>query len=1150
MKLADLALPGGGAPRTVFNVQGPCTALFTAAMAGTFPDGASGGSVILIAGTAAEARVLIPELKGLLPPERVLEYPDYETLPYDIFSPQQDLISSRLESLFCLASGYPCVVVTTAAAMLHRVAPPDFVLKNALILKKGQVMGMEKLAALLTGAGYTRVSQVYGPGEFAVRGSLIDLFPSGMDSPFRLDFFDEEIESIRLFDAETQRTTSQTDSIRLLPAREFPIQKGDIERFRRSYREEFGASLSPDSVYQQVSSGHLPGGIEYYLPLFLEETVPVTAYLPPDTRVILAPGAADQMTGYQDYVRRRHQGTDGAGSSKEELALRPRLPPERICVQADEMLRLLKERQRITLRQDPGGAKDASFDAAPLPDISLGKGGSLERLRQFLDGCPAGMRFLFSLYSRGRLDTIRDLLRPEGITLTETKDLPSFLSSDDVFAAAVTPFDQGMIFPSHGICVISETELFGTSFVNARRNSRNVQADAVIRNLGELKQGDLIVHYKYGIGRYQGLEIRDINGVSKEFFCLEYAGGDRLYVEITELHLISRYTGGANPPLNTLGSDTWEKNRKKAREKASDAAAQLLDIYSRRALKKGHAFSFDQQAYSRFAAGFPYDETEDQQKAIQAVIADLTSERTMDRLICGDVGFGKTEVALRAAFIAVSDGRQVAVLVPTVLLADQHYETFRTRFADEAVNIEVLSRFRTAAEQQKALEDLKEGRTDIIIGTHKLLSKSVKYKNLGLLIIDEEHRFGVRQKEAIKSMRSEVDILTLTATPIPRTLNMAFSGLRDLSLITTPPARRLSIKTFLKQSDSALIREAVLRELKRGGQVYYLYNDTLTIEKRAEDLANLIPEASIQVAHGQMREKTLAAIMNSFYRRKFSVLVCTTIIETGIDIPTANTIIIERADRFGLAQLHQIRGRVGRSARQAYAYLLTPPPDLMTRDAVKRLEAIASHDDLGAGFALANHDLEIRGAGELLGDDQSGQIAAVGFGLYMEMLENAVRALRSGKEPSLTDVSARGAEINLGVSAVIPDDYMPDVSIRLSFYKRLASAEDEKSLKEIRDDMTDRYGALPPPASGLFEVNRIRIQATDLGIQAITVSKVTSFVRFGPEPKADPGKIVELLTRYPESFRMEGTDRIRILRKVEPEECLKFVQDILSALSG
>ncbi|MBQ8706713.1 MAG: transcription-repair coupling factor [Succinivibrionaceae bacterium] len=1121
----------------IFGTSGPAASMY---IASRFRK--RGNTLLVITESTQRAKQLMEELEYLLPESPVLSFPDYETLPYDIFAPQQDLISDRLETLYCLKTGMKCIAVTPVSAALGRITSPDYVLSSAMVLKKGQRLSMTGLAEILAANGYQRAAQVYSTGEFAVRGSLIDLFPAGLDEPCRVDFFDDEIDSIRIFDAESQRTVREVRDIRLLPAREFPIQPPDIERFRRKYREAFGASLDQESVYQQVSGGRIPSGIEYYLPLFLEHTSSLTDYLPEDAQVILTPGVKEQAEIFLDYVASR-QGTDETGG------LRPRLAVAELYHQTDELLHLLKKRSMIVLKKEAAAReKDLSFKLAPLPDVSLKTGGGgLKELKKYIGSCPDDSRFLFSVYSAGRLETICDLLSDIGVTPREVKTFDDFDRSDARFCCIVSPFDEGRIFEATGARLVTETEIFGSSYVSSKRSSKNVHADAVIRNLAELKIGDLIVHYKYGIGRYRGLEIQNIGGINKEFFCLEYADDARLYVEITELHLISRYMGAQNPKLSALGSDVWEKNRRKAQEKVKDVAAQLLDVYARRAVKRGCAFSFDRASYSRFVAEFPYEETQDQQKAINAVIADMTSERTMDRLVCGDVGFGKTEVAIRAAFIAATAGRQVAVLVPTVLLAEQHYDTFRTRFAKEAINIAVLSRFKTGREQSLILDSLASGATDIVIGTHKLLSKKIKYKDLGLLIVDEEHRFGVQQKEVIKSLRTEVDILTLTATPIPRTLNMAFSGLRDLSLITTPPARRLAIKTFLHQKDDAIVKEAVSRELKRGGQVYYLYNDVATIDQRTEELSNLLPEATIRAAHGQMRERDLAMIMNQFYHHRFDVLVCSTIIENGIDVPAANTIVIEHADRFGLAQLHQIRGRVGRSNRQAYAYLLIPPEKLLTSDAQKRLKAITMHDDLGAGFALASHDLEIRGAGELLGEEQSGQIAAVGFTLYMEMLSNATAALKNGREVSLDELESKDTEINLNVSAVIPSDYMGDISTRLSFYKQISSAGDPRALKELKDELRDRYGPIPELTENLFALNSLRLRASALGISGITVSKVTSFVKFGDQNKTDPAKIVAMMQKSPADFRLDGS-RIRLLKKIEPEECLAYVEDLIRSL--
>ncbi len=1139
--------------KELLNVTGNCTDIYNtySMCASMFISGLSSTkkrTILAIVPSTQEASRLYDELKYLNPSCPILCFSDYETLPYDSFSPQQELISNRLETLYTLKTCKNSIVIGSISALLNRIAPPDYVLANALVLRAGQNMTMTALIHDLEKTSYTRVSQVYEQGEFAVRGSLIDLFPSGAETPFRIDFFDDEIDSIRIFDPETQRTSEIVKDIRLLPAREFPIQPEDIDRFRKQYRDHFGASLEADSIYQQVSKGHIPSGIESYLPLFYDKTSSICDYLAQDSLVVFVNDAISQASQFIEYVKQRYFASDSENLDRNNAKLYPKLKPEELYIPAEELLRDLKAFEQVKLHKTNAPSnKKKHFEVTDIPDISIkSRGNKLSDLKKFLDEHQEH-RILFSAYSPGRVETIRDTLKEIKLLPTTCKTLNDFSKNKDRFGIVVSPYDQGLIFTDSSTVIITEYELFGNSYVASRRNNKNVQADAIIRNLAELKIDEKIVHYKYGIGLYKGLEIRNINGVNKEFFCLEYADSAKLYVEITELHLISRYTGGSNPQLSKLGSETWVKNRNKAQEKVKDVAVQLLDVYSKRAIKKGFAFKFDRKAYNNFIADFPYEETEDQKRAIESVISDMTQAKTMDRLICGDVGFGKTEVAIRAAFVAVSNNKQVAILVPTVLLAEQHYESFRTRFANEAVNIEVLSRFKTPTEQKKVLADLAEGKIDIIIGTHKLLNKTVKYSDLGLLIVDEEHRFGVKQKEIIKAIRSDVDILTLTATPIPRTLNMAFSGLRDLSLITTPPAKRLAIKTFLKQTDNALIRETIMRELKRGGQVYFLHNDVTTIEKRAEDLANLVPEAKIEVAHGQMNERHLGMIMNNFYHQKFNVLVCTTIIETGIDIPSANTIIIERADKFGLAQLHQIRGRVGRSNHQAYAYLLTPPPKLISKDAVKRLEAITMHEDLGVGFALANHDLEIRGAGELLGDEQSGQIASVGFTLYMEMLNNAIKALKEGEELSLMELSDQTTEINLNISAIIPNEYVGDISFRLSFYKRLASVKNNEELRRIKEELIDRFGPLPDEVESLLDVTRLRMKAEEYGITNITMSNVTNFISFKNDTKVEPMKLVSLMQRYPNQFKLEN-DKLKILIKLEPRDRLKFIQDLVAEI--
>lgn len=1103
-------------------------------------------SIVVIAPDSRSATSLHEELTWMNRGKRtVLNFSDYETLPYDAFSPQQELVSNRLEALFGLLRAKNTLTVTSVQAAMGRLPPTDFVIKNALVISRGQTLPMRDLIDTLTQKGYSRVPGVYEQGEFAVRGSIIDLFASGQDRPYRIDYFDDDIDSIKAFDPETQRSSEEIESLRLLPAREFPIQPQDIETFRRQYRDAFGASLDADSVYQRVSSGRIPAGIESYIPLFHESTATLADYLPKDAIIVFAGDIPAECEKFFRYAESRRE----SNIEPHELLARPRLPVTSLWQRPDEFMGSFKEFTAARLSNETTGKLNIGTEA--FPDICIGKTGtkaSAGNLKNFAENFSG--RILFSAYSLGRTETIIETLAPLGIKPQNFRNEKEFEKSEERFGLIVSPIDEGAIIGSGDtkLAFITESELFGATFASACRKSKKIQADAVIRNLAELRDGDPIVHYRYGIGLYRGLEIRDISGVNKEFFCLEYADNAKLYVEVTELHQISRYTGGSSPKISTLGSDAWEKNRAKAQQKVRDAAAGLLDIYSKRAMKTGFVFSIDKKAYAQFCQGFPYDETEDQKRAIEAVISDMTSLKTMDRLVCGDVGFGKTEVAIRAAYIAATNGKQVAVLVPTVLLAEQHFESFRERLSGEAIAVETLSRFKTAGEQKVIKQQLAEGKIDVIIGTHKLLSKEIAFKDLGLLIVDEEHRFGVRHKEAIKSLRADVDILTMTATPIPRTLNMAFSGIRDLSLITTPPARRLAVKTFLRQRDPQLVREAITRELNRGGQVYYLHNDVADIDMVAEDLANLVPNARVAVAHGQMAEKSLGTVMNEFYRHKFDVLVCTTIIETGIDVPAANTIIIDDADKFGLAQLHQIRGRVGRSAHQAYAYLLTKNTKALKADAIKRLEAITRHDALGVGFALANQDLEIRGAGEILGEEQSGQIAAVGFTLYMEMLDKAVKDLKEGKEPSLSDLAEGTAEINLNVSALLPPAYLGDVNSRLSFYKRLASAPDEDALRDIREELIDRYGMLPKETADLFEVTKIRIRCDKAGIAAITLSESMGFIRFSANTTVDPVNLISMLQQNPNSFKMADSVKLRIIHRPAPENRISFIQDVLTKL--
>jgi len=998
----------------------------------------------------------------------------------------------------------------------------------------------------LEAAGYRCVDTVYEHGEFAVRGALIDLFPMGSPLPYRIDLFDDEIETLRTFDPENQRSIDKVESIRLLPAREFPLKKEAVTGFRARFRERFDVDFRRCPIYQDLSTGITPAGIEYYLPLFYEETATLFDYLPEDSQVFSLPGIEQAAEQFWSDVRNRYE-------ERRVDPERPLLPPAELFMPVEDCFARLKLWPRVVASQqdvEPGIGRER-FTAQALPELAIEAKASepLGKLRRFLDEY-AG-RVLFTAESAGRREVLLELLARLKLRPQEVEGWEEFLASQERLAITIAPLDEGLQLDD--VALVAESPLFGQRVMQRRRREKSRDGgENVIKNLTELREGSPVVHIDHGVGRYQGLVTLEIEGQAQEFLLLQYAEDAKLYVPVASLHLIARYTGSddALAPLHRLGSETWQKAKRKAAEQVRDVAAELLDIYARRAAREGYAFKDPQVDYETFAAGFPFEETPDQQAAIDAVREDLLSAKPMDRLVCGDVGFGKTEVAMRAAFIAVHGGRQVGVLVPTTLLAQQHYNSFRDRFADWPVRVEVMSRFKSAKEVQSAIAELAEGKIDILIGTHKLLQDDVKFSNLGLVIIDEEHRFGVRQKEQLKALRSEVDILTLTATPIPRTLNMSIAGMRDLSIIATPPARRLSVRTFVMEQQNTVIKEALLRELLRGGQVYYLHNDVKTIEKCAAYLQALVPEARVAIGHGQMRERDLEQVMSDFYHKRFNVLVASTIIETGIDVPSANTIIIERADKFGLAQLHQLRGRVGRSHHQAYAYLLTPTRKAMTDDAQKRLEAIANAQDLGAGFVLATHDLEIRGAGELLGEGQSGQIQAVGFTLYMEMLERAVKAIRKGEQPNLEQPLGGGPEINLRLAALIPEDYLPDVHARLILYKRIANAADEDGLKELQVEMIDRFGLLPEPTKNLVRLTLLKLQAEKLGITKIDAGPQGGRIEFSADTSVDPMVLIKLIQSQPNRYKFEGATLFKFQVPMErPEERFNTLEALLERLA-
>lgn len=1081
------------------------------------------GPVILIAPDMQNALRLQDEIRQFtdLP---VTSLADWETLPYDSFSPHQDIISSRLSTLYHLPSLTRGVLIMPVGTLMQRVCPHSYLHGHALLMKKGQRLSRDRLRSQLEQAGYRHVDQVMEHGEYATRGALLDLFPMGSDQPYRIDFFDDEIDSLRTFDVDSQRTLDEVPEINLLPAHEFPADKTAIELFRSQWRDKFDVKRDPEHIYQQVSKGTLPAGIEYWQPLFFSEPLSELFSYFPANSLLINTGDLEASAAHfwqEACARFESRGVD---------PMRPLLPPENLWLRTDGLFAALKKWPRIQLKTDvladKAGHTNLGYQALPDLAVQAQQKAPLDNLRRFLEGFTGPV--IFSVESEGRREALTELLGRIKLSPARLDRLED--ASGNARYLMIGASERGFIDTRRQRALVCEGDLLGERVARRRQDSRRtINPDTLIRNLAELHPGQPVVHLEHGVGRYAGMTTLEAGGITAEYLMLTYANEAKLYVPVSSLHLISRYAGGAeeNAPLHKLGGDAWVKARQKAAEKVRDVAAELLDIYAQRAAKTGFAFKHDRQQYQLFCDSFPFETTPDQAQAINAVLSDMCQPLAMDRLVCGDVGFGKTEVAMRAAFLAVENNKQVAVLVPTTLLAQQHFDNFRDRFANWPVRIEMLSRFRSAKEQSQILEQAADGKIDILIGTHKLLQSEVKWQDLGLLIVDEEHRFGVRHKERIKAMRSDVDILTLTATPIPRTLNMAMSGMRDLSIIATPPARRLAVKTFVREYDSLVVREAILREVLRGGQVYYLYNDVENIQKAADRLATLVPEARIAIGHGQMRERELERVMNDFHHQRFNVLVCTTIIETGIDIPTANTIIIERADHFGLAQLHQLRGRVGRSHHQAYAWLLTPNPKAMTTDAQKRLEAIASLEDLGAGFALATHDLEIRGAGELLGEDQSGQMETIGFSLYMELLENAVDALKAGREPSLEDLTNQQTDVELRMPALLPDDFIPDVNTRLSLYKRIASARRDNELDEIKVELIDRFGLLPDPARNLLDIASLRQQAQKLGIRKIEANEKGGMMEFAQKNCVNPAWLIGLLQKQPRVYRLDGPDRLK-----------------------
>ncbi|GAB1233249.1 transcription-repair coupling factor [Ferrigenium sp. UT4] len=1079
--------------------------------------------LVVIAANALEAQRLVEEIPFFAPALRVHLLPDWETLPYDHFSPHQDLISERLATLHHIRTQAFDIVIVPITTALYPLPPVSYMAAYTFFLKKGEALALDAFRQQMTLAGYTHVQQVLTPGEYCVRGGLIDLFPMGSALPFRIDLFDDEIETIATFDVDTQRTLYPVPEIRLLPAREFPMDEKGQATFRQRFRERFEGDPSRSRIYKDVSKGIAPAGIEYYLPLFFEQTATLFDYLPANATVCLHHDVDGAIRQFAQDAASRYKLLRGDPQH-------PLLEPGELFMAGEQFFVRAKEFGRIDIAADERSASLTPCPTAALPDIAVDRRAEIptQKFADFLRDYNG--RVLLLADSLGRREIMSGYLLEYGLEPVVCEDYATFLAGKEKFMLGVATVGNGFVLTDENIALVTESELYATpSRARISRTAKKSNVEGMLRDLSELKPGDPVVHEQHGIARYRGLVDLDMGDGENEFLLLEYADEAKLYVPVAQLHVISRYSGGAPEaaPLHKLGSGAWDKAKRRAMQQVRDTAAELLNLYAQRALRKGHAFKFNYHDYEAFAAGFGFEETADQAAAIEAVILDLQSGKPMDRLICGDVGFGKTEVALRAAFVAVMDGKQVAVLAPTTLLVEQHFQNFSTRFADFPIKLAELSRFRSAKETTQALKDLADGRLDIVIGTHKLIQKDVKFHNLGLVILDEEHRFGVQQKERLKALRAEVDVLTLTATPIPRTLAMSLEGLRDFSVIATAPQRRLSIKTFVSNYSAGVIREAVLRELKRGGQVYFLHNEVDTMPNMLEKLETLLPEARIRVAHGQMGERELEAVMRDFHHQRFNVLLCSTIIETGIDVPTANTIIMNRADRFGLAQLHQLRGRVGRSHHQAYAYLLVDSLEGLTSQAKKRLEAIQAMEQLGSGFYLAMHDLEIRGAGEVLGESQSGEMQEIGFSLYNDMLNAAIKSLKQGKEPDMAHPLGVTTEINLHTPALLPADYCGDIHQRLVIYKRLASCDTQGEMDDMQRELIDRFGLLPEPAQTLLASHRLRILAKPLGISKVDASADSIVIQFVPEPPIDPMKIITMI-QSKRHIKMAGQDKLRI----------------------
>jgi len=1136
----------------------------------------SASLLIVVVPNMPAAEQLESALRLFLPtdsdgPSAILTLPDWETLPYDSFSPHQDIISQRLHCLYQLPTLRQGILIAPLTTALVRLPPKSFIAGSSLVLETGQQLDVTEYRRFLESAGYRCVDTVYEHGEFAVRGSILDIFPMGRNTPYRIDLFDNEVDSIRYFDPDTQRSGQKTETVDLLPAHEFPLTDAAIKTFKLNFHEQFPEAPRNTPLLKDLSKGIPSPGIEYFLGLFFNETATLFDYLDDTTTFILYDHLHQTCEHFWQELNNRYE------DLRHNLE-RPILPPEQIYLRTEEVFAHFKrfKRAQFTLpeqasaksispaqstfeptfsEQTVGGDHTKAQRFRPVPDITVQSKAddpfaSLKTLQMQIG------KVCICAESSGREQVLIETLKDHGIAVIQLTSWQQIIATDFQWGITQAELTAGFIDNTHRLALLAEADLYQDRVPQRRRRKRSSSADHannIVQNLTELKVGAPVVHIDHGVGRYQGLQTLEAGGQTQEFLLLEYANGDKLYVPVASLHLISRYSGidDALAPISKLGTDRWSTARRKAAEKIKDTAAELLEVYARRGSNPGFACQPPDESYRQFASDFPFEETPDQLTAINSVVADMTKPNPMDRLICGDVGFGKTEVAMRAAFLAAHSGRQVAILAPTTLLAQQHFQSLQDRFSQTPINIELISRFRTAAEVEKVKAKLANGNVDIIIGTHKLLQKDIKFQDLGLLIIDEEHRFGVSQKERVKALRANIDILAMTATPIPRTLNLSLQGVRDLSIISTPPERRLSVKTFVQEHSPAIIKEALMREILRGGQAFFLHNEVSSIDKTAKELETLVPDARIVVAHGQMRERELEKVMSDFYHKRFNVLVCTTIIETGIDIPSANTIIINRANNFGLAQLHQLRGRVGRSHHQAYAYLLTPPPRSITADANKRLQAIKDAQDLGAGFTLATHDLEIRGAGELLGEEQSGHIQTIGFSLYSQLLDAAIKAMQKGEELNPDQPFSGGCDINFRLPALIPDAYLPDVHNRLILYKRIANAEDEAALRDLQVEMIDRFGLLPDPTKTLFRQHKIKLVADRIGIIKLDLGAKGGTVEFAAKTTVEPMTLVNLIQKNPSTYKLEGGSKFKVMKELGlPEQRIEFAEELLTTLEN